>query len=1135
MCLNVCGITSKLRYDILPEFAANYNIVCFSETKLINIPSDEFPGFDIFTMKQKSKVHGLAILIKTGLFPFITKIKTTKSKCVLWIALGLSPQKIILVVGSIYIPCEGSIHNDPNDYPIICEDIVALYSKYDCPFVLLGDYNSRTGDLDDFLSQEINKQKFQDLGLETERYNCDKKVDSNGRSLIKMCNDLSLCILNGRFGSDRNVGQCTCVKSVGQSLIDYAIVSSSLFPSVSNFWIDEYDSCMSDVHLPVCFKINIEHQVKKSQQIFDQNFESLEFKSSWKNEKKSDYQQAFSPYKIFELNRKILSLNITAINQETIDQLTSDLTEIIVEPSKQVGLCKKIKKKNKRARMNPRKPWFNESCENSRKKYFKSKNTIWKSKTSKEKHQCTKNMKEKGKEYKSFISKVQKDFNKNLHKTLRELKKRHPREYWKILKNAEGLGKKEPKVPLRIFEKHFKELNFKIGENILDFAPTGTDSLNQEININFTLAEVMKNIKLLNNNKSEGIDLIKNEYLKNCPQNVIDLAVNLFNLILKTGIVPHEWCIGLIIPIYKKKGSPDDPNNYRGITLLSCLGKLFTCCINARLAKYLDSQGIIGEEQAGFREGYSTVDHIFVLNELINLYLQKKKRLYCCFIDYQKAFDTINRVALWGKLLKNNINGNIFTVILNMYKNAKSCVKEQTLKSGLFACNMGVRQGENLSPLLFSIFLNDFEETLSKKYNGLTELNSISRILGTEEIEFFINMYVLLYADDTLVLAESPKELQKAMHEVSVYCNRWELNINRTKTKVVIFSRGRVRTDFNFKMGEINIATDSQYCYLGVVFNFNGSFSKAISERIALARKAMFGLNSKAVRLQLDPDIHMDLFDNVVLPICVYGCEVWGYGNLNNLEIFYRKFLKRVLGLNKSTPNCMVYGESGKYPIANIVYRRMISFWIKVSEGKTSKLSSIFYRLIYKLHINNLYHSPWLMKIKTLLCNSGNPRYFLQQEQYFPKLFMKNILSKQLQNQYIQEWFLEVNRNRKCTIYRIFKEGHCFEQYLTKLNFVERRSLCKFRTGNHKLPIAKARYMARPVDVSCNFCNSNDMCDEFHVLFICKHFEEKRKLYMKKYFYTRPNTLKMHTLFNTSDVKQLSNLAKFSRLIMTTF
>ena len=132
-----------------------------------------------------------------------------------------------------------------------------------------------------------------------------------------------------------------------------------------------------------------------------------------------------------------------------------------------------------------------------------------------------------------------------------------------------------------------------------------------------------------------------------------------------------------------------------------------------------------------------------------------------------------------------------------MYETAKSCVEQQSMISGLFACNMGVRQGENLSPLLFAIFLNDFEITLSSKYNGLTFITDLSRILGTDNIDFFINMYVLLYADDTLVMAESPTELQLALDEVDVYCKKWGLSINQTKTEVVIFSRGKVKTQFN--------------------------------------------------------------------------------------------------------------------------------------------------------------------------------------------------------------------------------------------------------------------------------------------------------------------------------------------------
>ena len=85
--------------------------------------------------------------------------------------------------------------------------------------------------------------------------------------------------------------------------------------------------------------------------------------------------------------------------------------------------------------------------------------------------------------------------------------------------------------------------------------------------------------------------------------------------------------------------------------MLSCIGKLFTSCINTRFSKYLEATGLLGEEQAGFRPGYSTLDHIFVLQSLIDIYLHHRKRLYCAFIDYKKAFDLVDRISLWSKLI----------------------------------------------------------------------------------------------------------------------------------------------------------------------------------------------------------------------------------------------------------------------------------------------------------------------------------------------------------------------------------------------------------------------------------------------------------------------------------------------------
>ena len=123
-------------------------------------------------------------------------------------------------------------------------------------------------------------------------------------------------------------------------------------------------------------KLEIKQEMEKIQ-VSDQKYENLQFKSTWKTEKKLDYQAEFSTDKIFELTEKIMNLNSSIITQEHIDQVTFELTEIIVEPAKKVGLCTKIRKNIKqRQRINTNKPWFNESCETSRKKYFKSKNAI---------------------------------------------------------------------------------------------------------------------------------------------------------------------------------------------------------------------------------------------------------------------------------------------------------------------------------------------------------------------------------------------------------------------------------------------------------------------------------------------------------------------------------------------------------------------------------------------------------------------------------------------------------------------------------------------------------------------------------------------------------------------------------------
>ena len=159
---------------------------------------------------------------------------------------------------------------------------------------------------------------------------------------------------------------------------------------------------------------------------------------------------------------------------------------------------------------------------------------------------------------------------------------------------------------------------------------------------------------------------------------------------------------------------------------------------------------------------------------------------------------------------------------------------------------MGVRQGENLSPLLFSIFINDLDSSPRKDgVNGLSYINTKTiEHLNDDDVEMWLRLYyVLLYADDTIILSESASDLQKVLGSLYNYCQTWNLMVNAKKTKIVIFTRrGKTRIIPTFTFGGDNIMVCDDYNYLGVVFNYNGKFKKAINPN-PRARKAYLTRN----------------------------------------------------------------------------------------------------------------------------------------------------------------------------------------------------------------------------------------------------------------------------------------------------
>ena len=211
----------------------------------------------------------------------------------------------------------------------------------------------------------------------------------------------------------------------------------------------------------------------------------------------------------------------------------------------------------------------------------------------------------------------------------------------------------------------------------------------------------------------------------------------------------------------------------------------------------------------------------------------------------------MQRGLLWGKLLNSGVNGKVLRVIRDTYAKVKSCVKTRHGLSQFFVSNVGLRQRENLLPVLFSLFLNDLKGFFTN-YNaqGLKLPFALAQVVCLQDIDNYLHLFLLLFADNTVVLAECPEDLQRALDILKTYCEFWGLDINVRKTKVMIFSRGKIRKmpKFNFDEETVDVVWD--YKYLGVKLNYNNKFKKAQQLQFSLANRAMFLLLRKCRQLR---------------------------------------------------------------------------------------------------------------------------------------------------------------------------------------------------------------------------------------------------------------------------------------------
>ena len=460
---------------------------------------------------------------------------------------------------------------------------------------------------------------------------------------------------------------------------------------------------------------------------------------------------------------------------------------------------------------------------------------------------------------------------------------------------------------------------------------------------------------------------------------------------------------------------------------------------------------VISQNQLGFLPGNRTADAHLIIHNLIQKRCHKNNsKIYSCFIDFSKAFDTIPRDKLLNKLLGYDIKGNFFNTIKNIYTNDRACVKINNKITNVFNINQGVRQGCILSPLLFNIFMSDLPEIL----------DSANQKANPEST----HPNCLIWADDIILLSESEDGLNCMLKAMEEYCNENELLLNTDKTKCMIFNKtGRlIRKRFTFH--NTKLETVRAYKYLGFLITPSGEINAGLNDLRDRAMKAFFRLKT-TLGTQFNRNIQttLSLLDSLVKPILLYCSDFWGCLKLpkdNPIEKLHYMACKHILGVQKQTTNIGVLLELGRLPLQTYARKAAIKNWERIKLGRVNPLLKTSYENAVRDKL------PWINNIKDCLETNGMMWSYINTYENKPPFVHKKLFQR-LSDNFHQNAFCTIsNPQSKLRTYGLLKSEIGTESYLTKITNPDiRRTVTKFRLSNHKLNIEVGRHKNIPKEL----------------------------------------------------------------------
>ena len=418
----------------------------------------------------------------------------------------------------------------------------------------------------------------------------------------------------------------------------------------------------------------------------------------------------------------------------------------------------------------------------------------------------------------------------------------------------------------------------------------------------FEESEIKDAIGCLHKRKACGYDGISTEHLVYGGHCVVEILTLIYNHVARLEYIPTNLKRGIQIPLFKGKGACClDPDNYRGISLLTNLNKVYEVLIWSRIKDWWNSQKVISDLQGAGKKKQSCVHSALMLQESVACALETNRKVFVTFLDVSKAYDTVWIDGLFYKLNKMGIDGKLWRLMYRAYQGFMSMVRIEDKTSDWFNMGCGIHQGGFLSLTKYVAFVNDLLELLEQ-----------SKLCCTVGI---IPITPVGYADDVATANTSKLKTDKTLKLVHDFGLKWRFTFNAKKSAVLVYGETRKEHEKGanfriFRLGRERVKERQEYDHVGIKACIFKEDNQRVEDKLSKGRRTLNAASGLGIRKNgLTLKTCNLIFWTIVVPTITFGSEIWyvSDSDLEKLQCFQRYAGRRVQRFPKRSPSCSSY------------------------------------------------------------------------------------------------------------------------------------------------------------------------------------------------------------------------------------